>query len=318
MRNLALLVTLLTAHCSEWTPPNYAALTTAEIFAIPGAQLVSPQGEYQPIYPRKSGRLCKASSFLRQRKLGEGGSGEVWSAIYKPTRIMVAIKYIRLGEQPEFWAEEARNEEQILRIASHPNIPKLHCTFVQGKIVGIAMQYVDALSLGHWLCKTSNLSQKALQKHIMRELINVLTYLHGLGIIHRDVKLLNVLMSKSCGIYLIDYGHAIYAPSGVSGFCGTDGHRAPEMLKDQIYDGRVDWFSLGVCLYMINGRRAPYAGEGTLEQLLAGREELEDKQAEDLINHLCDLDPETRWSWQNNNIENILEHPFLLATKLKD
>ncbi|PJF16781.1 hypothetical protein PSACC_03406 [Paramicrosporidium saccamoebae] len=256
MRNLAFFLPLLAVQCSsEWNPPDYASMTTAEIFALPGARLLSPEGNYQPIYPRMDmgNNVCQAPHFKLLKKLGEGRSGQVWSAIYIPLRKMVAIKCRNPEAQRELWAEDVRTEERILGMSSHPNIPKLHCTAME--------------------------------------------YLHGMGIIHRDIKSTNVLMSNDCDVYLIDYDQAAYAPGGARDICGTDGRRAPEMLK-VVYASRM--------------------GKLALWKTLKGREELADKAAEDLVDHLCELDPEKRWSFQNNNIDDMLAHSFFQTDKSKE
>ncbi|XP_051912658.1 uncharacterized protein LOC127594979, partial [Hippocampus zosterae] len=84
---------------------------------------------------------------------------------------------------------------------------------------------------------------------------------HQLRIAHRDIKLENVLIDKSLGIKLIDFGFALESSDRLKSFCGTPSYMAPEMVLKKGYDGRrVDVWALGVLLYRLVVGAMPFKG----------------------------------------------------------
>jgi serine/threonine protein kinase len=92
--------------------------------------------------------------------------------------------------------------------------------------------------------------------------------LHANNIIHRDLKLENILVTPDYKVYLIDFGLSCYLKHGLAiGMCGSPGYVAPEALSGQPYDNRCDFFSLGAILYILLSGIEPFKGP-TPEQKL--------------------------------------------------
>ncbi|KAM7066995.1 ribosomal protein S6 kinase-related protein isoform 4-T4 [Molossus nigricans] len=95
------------------------------------------------------------------------------------------------------------------------------------------------------------------------ELVLVLCYLHDLGIIHRDVKMENILLDKRGHLKLTDFGLSRYLPQGARAYtiCGTLQYMAPEVLSGGPYNHAADWWSLGVLLFSLATGKFPMAAE---------------------------------------------------------
>ena len=98
----------------------------------------------------------------------------------------------------------------------------------------------------------------------MRQLARALEYLHGLEVVHRDLKLENVLVGKEGRVKLIDFGFSLHLPREtylLYDFCGTPHYIAPEVIQREGYFGKpADIWSLGIVLYKITVGSFPFKG----------------------------------------------------------
>lgn len=103
-------------------------------------------------------------------------------------------------------------------------------------------------------------------KKLIKQIAKVLNYLQSQSIIHRDLKLDNILINKN-EIKVIDFGFATISDGNkISVFCGTPNYMAPEMLlKIVSYSYEVDWWALGIILYYLIESRYPFKGKNELE-----------------------------------------------------
>jgi serine/threonine protein kinase len=213
-------------------------------------------------------------------KLGEGGMGVVYRA--RDTRLdrTVAIKVIHpeaaaTRERRERFAREARaasalNHSHIVTIhdIDHASADGAECDF-------IVMEYVDGTSLDRVLEQRRLAVTEALDYAV--QIASALAAAHAAGIVHRDVKPANVMLSRSGEAKLVDFGLAKLAelPSGdesaptlSAGFrtahgavLGTPSYMSPEQAEGRPVDSRSDVFSFGSVLYeMLTGRR-PFQGD---------------------------------------------------------
>lgn len=81
------------------------------------------------------------------------------------------------------------------------------------------------------------------------QLLKGLIFLHYHGICHRDLKPDNILFDDENNLKIADFSLADYYEDGLNGICGTPGYMAPEIFSQELYDEKVDIFSLGVVLY---------------------------------------------------------------------
>jgi len=207
--------------------------------------------------------------------IGAGGMGEVYKA--KDTRLdrTVAIKVLpeHLAESPERKARSEREAKAISQL-NHPHICTLYDVGEQDGVDFIVMEYIEGVTLAERLKKGALPLDRALEYGI--QIADGLDNAHRAGIVHRDLKLPNVMLTKS-GVKLLDFGLAKIL-AGETGpetsdaptkqrdltreraIIGTLQYMAPEQLEGKEADPRSDIFGLGNILYeMVTGKRA-FAG----------------------------------------------------------
>ncbi|MFO1484661.1 MAG: protein kinase [Verrucomicrobiaceae bacterium] len=201
--------------------------------------------------------------------LGRGGMGVVYKARQKSLNRLVALKLLapeRAGDP--FFADRFEKEAQALAALNHPNIVGVHDFGLAGGFYFLLMEYVDGLNLRQVLHERRLSPQEALS--IIPPVCEALQCAHSRGIVHRDIKPENLLLDRSGGVKIADFGIAKMlhsAPDFGAGApppanmplaslpFGTPDYAAPEQADGQS-DHRADIYSLGVVLYeMLTGER---------------------------------------------------------------
>jgi len=221
--------------------------------------------------------------YVIEQKLGEGGMGVVYLATDEKLQREVALKF--LGTLPTGSSaqhERALKEARAISALNHPNI----CTVYEVDEVDgrpfIAMEYIAGRPLSLEIPSTG-LALEQVERYGM-QLADALQHAHSRGIIHRDLKSANVILTPSGRLKVLDFGISRKVEPGRGGdettrfdqswesqhtFTGTLPYIAPEVLKGQEADARSDIWSLGVVLYEMAAGRKPFAG-GTAYELTAG------------------------------------------------
>ena len=222
------------------------------------------------------------SHYVIEQKLGEGGMGVVYRARDEKLQRDVALKFLgALGAASFASHERALQEARAISALNHPNI----CTVyevdeVEGKPF-IAMEYVEGRPLSLEIPSTG-MALEQVERYGM-QLADALQHAHSRGIIHRDLKAANVILTPSGRLKVLDFGISRRIEPGGSDettrfdqswesqhtFTGTLPYIAPEVLKGQEADVRSDIWSLGVLLYEMAAGRRPFSG-GTAYELTAG------------------------------------------------
>ncbi len=160
----------------------------------------------------------------------------------------------------------AKREIEILKLCQHPNIIRLLDTFENPDYIYIVMELLQGGDLYEYLNKRDFKVTEARARAIVHPLATALFYLHSYGIVHRDIKLDNVLMAdetEESSVKLVDFG--LSKMIGPNELCrepfGTFGYAAPEVLKGMAYDKGVDIWGLGVVLYILLAGHAPFEEE---------------------------------------------------------
>ena len=141
------------------------------------------------------------------------------------------------------------NEIRINRLAAVPNAVQLHEVYETDTELILIQELALGASLLEYVKKGTFSEKEA--AFIIQSVIQTLMQLHEKQIIHRDIKLENIVYdSKSRQLRLIDFGLST-TKDNINLFrkCGTPGYVAPEILRNEDYDETVDYFSLGVVLY---------------------------------------------------------------------
>eukprot|EP01129_Flabellula_baltica_P009585 TRINITY_DN3936_c0_g1_i1.p1 TRINITY_DN3936_c0_g1~~TRINITY_DN3936_c0_g1_i1.p1 ORF type:complete len:416 (+),score=106.38 TRINITY_DN3936_c0_g1_i1:1-1248(+) len=187
--------------------------------------------------------------------LGKGEFGTVKQGTDKNTGEEVAIKVISKSQLQDI--PVLQNEIDILRRCKHPHIVELKSVFETHSNLYIVMELVKGGELYDEIIERNYFTEQD-AANIMRQVLEALAYIHSNGIIHRDLKLENLLLSnkKASGndliVKLADFGLSrIYRGQIVRTACGTPFYVAPEVLLGTGYGTEVDMWSAGVMLYIL-------------------------------------------------------------------
>jgi serine/threonine-protein kinase len=186
-------------------------------------------------------------------KIGEGGMAVVYKGYQKSLNRYVAIKVLRaeLAQDQEF-VTRFRREALAVAELSHPNILHVYDAGFLNNIYYIVMAYVEGGSLKDLIGQGPVELNYAIS--IATQLADALHHAHQRGLIHRDVKPNNILMSRDGRPLLTDFGiaKALHESTGLTRTgtsIGTPEYMAPEQIQGQKVDGRTDIYALGIVLY---------------------------------------------------------------------
>ena len=203
------------------------------------------------------------AGFQTMKLLGKGAFGSTYEAGLKSCKI-VCVKVIEFGDLADSSSEMAtlRNEISLMKRFNHPNIVQYYgCTEdSQKKQIYIFMEYVTGGTLNHYMNKFSKVPIET-AKDWTRQMIEGVKYLHDQGVVHRDIKGANILMTLGGVVKLADFGcsksidDACSKTRGCQTMVGTPYWMAPEVLKCESYGTKSDVWSVGctVC-EMVTGK----------------------------------------------------------------
>ena len=254
-------------------------------------------------------------SYLLGPTIGEGEFATVRLAYDVRTRTHVAIKSFRPRS-----GEYTMLDEQILRetIAMkglfHAHIVELHEIIIYGDRVFLVMEYCPHGDLRHFINRTGALSE-AHAREFLGHLVLGVKRMHRMNLIHRDLKLENLLIDSKFRLKIADFGCARrQIGKNLHTVTGSYAYGAPELFRGEQYDGRkTDVWSMGVILHAMLVGRLPFRDSGHLRQLL--RERMQPLQlpphlsAEccDLVRAMLTYDPARRIS-----LDDVLSHPWMM------
>jgi serine/threonine protein kinase len=216
-------------------------------------------------------RLTKLGRYEVLSELGKGAMGIVFLAKDPVIGRMVAIKTIRASNMGDDDSESREFRERFIReaqtagILSHPNIVTIHDIGEDPDTATsfIAMEYIEGKNLKSLLSDRAPFSYDQIAEMIA-QVAEAIDYAHRKGIIHRDVKPANIIITTDEKVKITDFGIAKVASSNLTTtgqFLGTPNYMSPEQVSGAPVDGRSDIFSLGVVLYELLTHRKPFVGE---------------------------------------------------------
>jgi len=196
--------------------------------------------------------------------LGAGGMAEVFAGHDRLLDRRVAIKILlsQYAHDPSF-LERFRREAQSAAALSHPNIVAVYDTGTENSTPFIVMEYVQGRTLKD-IIRDEGALYPDRAAEICADVASALSAAHARGIVHRDVKPGNVMLSTDGKVKVMDFGiaRAGAAPSitQTAAVVGTAQYIAPEQAQGLAVDARSDLYSLGCCLYEMVTGQVPFTG----------------------------------------------------------
>jgi len=207
-----------------------------------------------------------AGRYSVERELGRGGMATVYLARDIRLDRLVAIKVLlpELAVRPEL-RERFLRETRTAASFSHPNIVPVHAVEETPTLLYFVMGFVDGETLTQVVRRHGPLTATAAAR-LIQEVAWALSYAHGRGVVHRDVKPDNILLERATGRAMVtDFGIArSFAASGltqVGDVVGTPHFMSPEQAAGDQLDGRSDLYSLGVASFFAVTGRLPFDAE---------------------------------------------------------
>ena len=209
--------------------------------------------------------------------LGRGATGLVYRARKSGSESVFALKAIRLNsfleQEGDLVLERFRREAEIGMRLHHPGIVQVFEFIADEGIAALVMELVEGENLARHAKGAGMEWWQAVS--VLKQLLSALSYAHGCGVIHRDVKPANIMLPRSGNgkIKLADFGVAHLSNSTltfVGDVVGTPAYMAPEQIKGGDVGPRTDVFSAGATLYALIAGRPPYLGSlpSVMQQVL--------------------------------------------------
>jgi serine/threonine protein kinase/class 3 adenylate cyclase/sugar lactone lactonase YvrE len=205
------------------------------------------------------------------REIGAGGMGRDFEAVDTSSGESMAVKILfsRKDAGPDA-ALRFEQEGAVLASLDHPNIVKVHGTFMQEHASCIVMELLAGRSLAKVL-RTDELDL-ARTKHIAQQVTAALSVAHAKGIVHRDIKPDNIMIVGKDEVRVTDFGIArvlrpevtIHTMTSTGMTLGTPLYMAPEQIDGRRVDARADIYALGAVLYQMVTGRPPFEGKDAL------------------------------------------------------
>ena len=208
----------------------------------------------------------KVSDFKIIKELGKGSYGTVYTVKSLINSNIYVMKKMELNHLNPRQQVECYREVSILKKVSHKNIIKYYSSFLEKNILYIIMEYAelgDLYSLIKHYKKHSNFFSELDLWKISSEILSGLDYLHSHNIIHRDIKCLNLFITKDRHIKIGDLGVSAFSSGGENFHytrVGTPLYISPELVKQKPYDYKTDIWSFGCSLYHLACLEPPFTG----------------------------------------------------------
>ncbi len=245
------------------------------------------------------------------RKLGEGSVANVYLGHHIDTKQQYSLKFVEDHDKQYVM----KNLDFYLTI-DHENLMKIYGYFdsnVNNKnYLIIVMEYIEGDDLfdamAEWYLEDLdypvNINVYDMIDSIVKQIVAGLKYLHDLGYIHRDIKLENIMITPDNTIKIIDYDFLIHENDGYCVPAGTPIYAAPEVIKYEYVDKRVDLWALGILIYALLNDDYPFDSDDQKElykKIVNNRPDTRKMKFRYamIVEGLLDKDPDKRMSLDN-------------------
>ena len=198
-------------------------------------------------------------------EIGAGGMAHVYKAKDYKLRRMVALKVLK----HEYYQDEAvlskfKKEALAAGGLTHPNIVAVYDLGQEFNIDYIVMEYVDGLTLKEYIRRRDVMGSEEVLK-ISIKIAEALKAAHANGIVHRDIKPQNIMVTQQGDVKVTDFGIAKAATSSTitqqGEALGSVHYFSPEQARGSFVDARSDLYSLGITMYEMITKQLPFAGD---------------------------------------------------------
>ena len=264
--------------------------------------------------------MCSRSigDYILLKSIGKGAFSEVFLAEHKPTQTYAAVKQI--AKNSSYVVDhlvQLKAEISIMKRCDHPYISKFYEVMEDDDNIYLTQEYVEGGNLLNYFNSNQDVDEHIIKK-LFIQILYALDYLHNeIKIIHRDIKMENILLDQNNNVRIIDFGLCCPIPEEktvseptVNG--GSPAYVAPEMILGLPYSEAVDVWALGIILFAMSHSFLPF-DDPNINRLFRKivtinvkcRKDL-DPQIVDLINKMLNKEPNKRIS-----ISQIFEHPWI-------
>ncbi len=197
--------------------------------------------------------------------IGMGGMANVYRATDLTDNRTVAVKVLR----DEFLDNEElvrrfKNESKAIGLLSHPNIVKVYDVNFSDSIQYIVMEYIDGITLKQYIDVQHVLNWKDIV-HFTTQILRALQHAHDRGIVHRDIKPQNIMLTADGSIKVMDFGIARFSRSETRTITdkaiGSVHYISPEQAKGDITDSKADIYSVGIMMYEMMTGTLPFESD---------------------------------------------------------
>lgn len=217
------------------------------------------------------------AGYALEERVGSGAMGDVWRAKEHASGRTVALKLVHPGAMTQDAARRFELEVAVTASLDHPNVARLyHSQLNDGQLL-YAMEYVDGETLEAWGKKNAGNVNAAVD--IMLKVCRAVQHAHQRGVIHRDLKLQNVMVTRKGEPKVVDFGlakllvehgpEAAEALTAHGAILGTPAYMAPEQIEGATVDTRTDVYALGVMCFRLTTGQPPVSTDGKLMAFFA-------------------------------------------------
>jgi len=206
-------------------------------------------------------------------EVGKGGFGRVFRAVDAKTEELVALKVLKPSlTSDELVRSRFLGELKMSRRVVHPNIIRLTDVLEISGLLMLVMEFIEGMSLKQMIRRKGPFDVE-LAYTILSQVCLGLDAAHRVGVVHRDVKPQNILITKNLGVKIVDLGLARHlggkSVSQTGVITGTPDYMSPEQVRGRDVEARSDIYSLGAVMYEMFTGRLPFTGESSVAILLA-------------------------------------------------
>src|SRR6476660_9068848 len=202
-------------------------------------------------------------------QIGRGGMGTVYKAIDETLDRRVALKLLNADLIDQDAVERFRREALMLAKLNHGRIGAIHELSRNGHDLLMVMEYLEGETFEKLIERGPMEVPRALS--LISQVLDALEYAHGAGVIHRDLKPANLMLTPSGDVKVMDFGIARVQGSEhltTNGYMvGTPAYMAPEQVRGEEVDPRMDLYAVAVVLYRMLTRHLPFHGDTAIAMI---------------------------------------------------